>query len=185
VVLGESFASTLAAARTGAEWAWTALYRDLAPIVFGYLRGRGASEPEDVLAEVFLQVVRNLGDFDGDEGQFRTWVFTIAHRRAVDEYRARSVRPVDPVAPDTLLDQQEFIDVEAQAIARTELDRALRLMRKLSPDRRSVLLLRLVGALSIDEIASVLDKRPGAVKVQLRRALAALNREISKEGVPS
>jgi RNA polymerase sigma factor (sigma-70 family) len=184
VVLGESFASTLTAARTGAEWAWAAVYRDLAPVVFGYLRGRGASEPEDVLAEVFIQVVRKLSDFDGNERQFRTWVLTISHRRLVDEHRARSVRPLDPVPPEALPEREGLVDVEAEAIASMELDRALHLMRRLSPDRRSVLLLRLVADLNIEEIASVVGKRPGAVKAQLRRALAALQKEISKESVP-
>jgi RNA polymerase sigma factor (sigma-70 family) len=184
MVLGESFASTLTAARTGAEWAWVAIYRDLAPVVFGYLRGRGASEPEDVLAEVFLHVVRNLGDFDGGEKQFRTWVLTISHRRLIDEHRARSVRPIDPVAPEALPERETTDNVENESIARTELDRALHSMSKLSSDRRSVLLLRLVGDLSVEEIASVVGKRPGAVKVQLRRALAALQKEIAREGVP-
>jgi RNA polymerase sigma factor (sigma-70 family) len=183
-VLGQSFASTLAAARTGAEWAWVALYRDVAPIVFGYLRGRGASEPEDVLAEVFLQVVRNLGDFDGDERQFRAWVLTISHRRLVDEHRARSIRPLDPVPPEALPEQGGPDNLEAEAIAKAELHRALHLMHRLSPDRRSVLLLRLLGDLSIEEIAAVVGKRPGAVKMQLRRALAALRKEMSKKGVP-
>jgi RNA polymerase sigma-70 factor, ECF subfamily len=183
MVLGESFASTLTAARTGVEWAWVAIYRDLGPIVFGYLRGRGASEPEDVLAEVFLHVVRNLGDFAGDERQFRTWVLTISHRRLVDQHRAGSIRPLDPVSPEALPELRGRDNVEDEAIAKAELDRALHLMERLSPDRRSVLLLRLVGDLSIEEIASVVGKRPGAVKVQLRRALAALRREIAREGV--
>lgn len=183
-MLGDSFASTLTAARAGAEWAWASIYRDLAPIVYGYLRGRGASEPEDVLAETFLHLVRNLREFDGDERQFRTWVLTIAHRRLVDEHRARSIRPADPVPPEALPEQIGTNSTEDAAIVRTEVERALHLMRRLSPERRSVLLLRLVGDLTIEEIASVLGKRPTAVKVQLRRSLAALRKEISKEGVP-
>lgn len=184
VTIGLSFNSTLAAARTGADWAWAALYRDLAPVVFGFVRARGASEPEDVLAETFLDVVRNLGGFEGGERQFRTWVLTIAHRRLIDERRARSVRPVDPVAPEALSERHDPAMIEDEAIARSEVDRTLRLIRDLSPERQTVLLLRLIADLTVDEIATVVGKRPGAVKVQLRRALATLHKRLAGEGVP-
>ena len=61
---GEDFPQVIAAARLGAEWAWTALYRDLVPSVRGYVRARGTAEPDDVVGEVFLQVVRDLERFD-------------------------------------------------------------------------------------------------------------------------
>ena len=51
----------------------------------GYLRAHGAAEPEDLAGEVFLQVVRGLDRFSGAERDFRAWVFTIAHRRLVDD----------------------------------------------------------------------------------------------------
>ncbi|MGH2695177.1 MAG: RNA polymerase sigma factor [Actinomycetota bacterium] len=82
--LGEGFATTLAAARLGAEWAWGALYDDLAPAVTGYLRARGAPEPDDLTGEVFLQIVRDLRGFSGNEREFRSWVFTITHHRLLD-----------------------------------------------------------------------------------------------------
>ena len=66
-MLGENFPGTLAAARIGSEWAWTGIYRDLAPAVLGYLRARRAHEPEDLTGEVFLQVVRDLPRFQGGE----------------------------------------------------------------------------------------------------------------------
>jgi RNA polymerase sigma-70 factor (ECF subfamily) len=72
---GESFQDLLEAARAGGEWAWTLIYRDLAPTVLGYLRAEGAHEPEDLLCEVFLHVVRGINTFEGDEDGFRSWVF--------------------------------------------------------------------------------------------------------------
>ena len=45
-VVGEEFASVLAAARTGADWAWKVLYESLAPTIAGYLRARGAPDPD-------------------------------------------------------------------------------------------------------------------------------------------
>lgn len=57
--IDQSFDPVLHAARTGAEWARAMLYEDPAPSVLGYLRARGAAEPEDLTVEVFLQVVRD------------------------------------------------------------------------------------------------------------------------------
>ena len=96
------FPSVLAAARRGEEWAWTAIYREYSAPVLRYLRGRGASEPEDLLAEVFVQIVRNLAQFEGAASDFRTWVFMIAHNRLLDERRSASRNPVDPTADEAL-----------------------------------------------------------------------------------
>jgi RNA polymerase sigma factor (sigma-70 family) len=84
----------LSAAQADAAWAYERLYRMLSPSVCGYLRVQGAADPEDLTSEVFLGAFRRIGSFAGDEGQSRSWVFTIAHRRLTDERRARGCRPV-------------------------------------------------------------------------------------------
>jgi RNA polymerase sigma-70 factor (ECF subfamily) len=76
-MLGQDFNQILHAAHVGAEWAWTMIYRELAGPVLGFLRARGAADPENLTGEVFLQVVRDLDSFQGGERAFRTWVFTI------------------------------------------------------------------------------------------------------------
>ena len=95
------FESAVEAAQAGAEWAWSRLYAELSGPVFGYLRSRGAVEPEDLLGEVFVQVARNIGSFRGDARSFRSWVFTIAHHRLIDERRYRAARwgPATSTAP--------------------------------------------------------------------------------------
>lgn len=179
---GEAFASILEAARAGAEWAWSRLYRDLAGPVLGYMRGRGAADPDDLLGEVFLQVARNIGTFEGGERAFRSWVFTVAHHRVIDERRYRNRRPVvlegDP-EPAMVAG-----DVEQEALEHLGTDRVVALLEHLSPDQREVLLLRIVGDLTIDEVARVVGKRPGAVKALQRRGLETLRRRIGEKGVP-
>ena len=59
----------------------------------GYLRLRGADDPEDLTSEVFLRVFNHLDDFSGDERGFAAWVFTIAHRALIDERRRNARRP--------------------------------------------------------------------------------------------
>ena len=85
--IGPDFDSVLHAGRSGAPWALERLYQALSPAVLGYLRVQGAADPEDLTNEVFLGVLRRIASFDGDEDEFRSWIFTIAHSRLIDERR--------------------------------------------------------------------------------------------------
>lgn len=182
-VLGEDFDQVLLAARGGAEWAWSLVYGDLSTSVIGYLRARGAYDPEDVAGEVFLQVVRDLHAFHGHESDFRTWVFTIAHHRLLDEARYRSRRPVDPASDEELAHASPVVDPQEDALTAVTVSKIKRLIERLPLDQQNVLLLRLFGQLTVTEVAQVLGKKAGAVKALQRRGLAALDRIISREGV--
>jgi len=173
----EGFDDVLLAARAGAEWAWTRIYEELAPKVVGYLRAHGADDPEDVAGEVFLQIVGGLPGFSGGEPEFRAWTFTIAHRRLIDDARRRRRRPVD-VAPSDVIERaagaagEVHEDVEAlmaEASVRTAID-------ELPADQRAVVLLRIIGDLTVEQIARAVGKRPGAVKALQRRGLRRLER---------
>jgi RNA polymerase sigma factor (sigma-70 family) len=171
----------LAAARGGAEWAWREIYGSLAPAVTGYLRARGAPEPEDLAGEVFVQVVRDLPSFEGGASGFRAWAFTIARNRLLDDARGRARRPVTP-APRVEVESNEVGgDVETEAFARLDLERVTAILASLSGDQRDVLLLRIVGDLTVDEVARVIGKRAGAVKQLQRRGLAAIRKQLERE----
>lgn len=160
----------------GAEWAWSRLYADLAGPVLGYLRVRGAVEPEDLLGEVFLQVARNLNGFRGDYPAFRSWVFTVAHHRVVDERRYRTRRPVEPGdIPESALGSG---NAEAEAIELLATGEVIGLLSTLTPEQRDVLVLRIVGDLSVEEVAQVVGRRPGAVKALQRRGLEKLRKVV-------
>jgi RNA polymerase sigma factor (sigma-70 family) len=177
------FGRVLAAARQEERWAFERIFTVLAPVVVGYLRAQGGLEPEDLTSEVFLGVLRNLDTFDGDEAAFRSWVFTIAHRRLLDERRRLRRRP----PPEPLADALEVRapdDVE-DAVARSLATQRVRaLCERLSPDQRDVLLLRLLGRLTVEEVAAALDKTPEAVKALQRRGFLAIGRLVEREGVP-
>jgi RNA polymerase sigma-70 factor (ECF subfamily) len=179
----ERFTSLLAAAREGSEAAWQELYDGLAPVVLGYLRANAAPDPEDVLSEVFLQVARDVARFEGEDRGFRSWVFTIAHHRLIDARRHSARRPVElsPEPPETGLTADDAAD---EALARIGMDEVKRVLASLSPEQRSVLLLRVIGDMSIEDVARAVGKRTGAVKALQRRGLAAVKRELGKTGVP-
>jgi RNA polymerase sigma factor (sigma-70 family) len=179
----ERFQELLEAAREGREAAWAQIYGELSPAVLGYLRGNGATEAEDTLAEVFLEVARDLGKFEGDERGFRAWVFTIAHHRLIDSRRHSARRPVEPVAEPPEPSLAPVSDAADEALARIGTEEVLRMLGTLSPDQRAVLLLRIIGDLSVEDTAAALGKRPGAVKQLQRRGLASLKRELDRKGV--
>src|SRR5215211_2449714 len=177
------FNVVLEEAREGSESAWAEIYNLLAPPVLGYLRASGAPEPEDTLSEVFLQVARDVPGFEGDERHFRAWVFTIAHHRLIDARRGAARRPAEPVAEPPEPDSAEAIDAADEALARIGADEVIRMLRALTEDQRAVLLLRVLGELTVEEVAAALGKRPGAVKALQRRGLAAVRRELASRGV--
>jgi RNA polymerase sigma factor (sigma-70 family) len=179
----ERFQTLLEAAREGDEAAWAEIYGELSPAVLGYLRGSGAPEPEDTLGEVFLEVARDVAKFEGDRRRFRAWVFTIAHHRLIDSRRRSSRRPEQPVAEAPEPITEPIPDAAEEALGRIGSQEAMRMLEVLSADQRAVLLLRIFGDLSVEETAKAVGKRPGAVKQLQRRGLAALKRELEREGV--
>ena len=178
----ERFTSLLEAAREGSEAAWQELYNGLAPVVLGYLRANAAPDPEDVLSEVFLQVARDIAGFDGEERGFRSWVFTIAHHRLIDARRHSARRPVD-LSPEPPEPAGHADDAADEALAKIGTDEVKRVLDGLSDDQRAVLLLRVIGDLSVEDVAKAVGKRPGAVKALQRRGLAAVKRELAQKGV--
>lgn len=86
----------LAAAQDGSEAAFARLWRDGNPTLLRYLRVAAPDCAEDVAGETWLQVVRGLPAFRGDEHAWRSWLFTIARRRTLDEHRRRSRHPEAP-----------------------------------------------------------------------------------------
>lgn len=183
MTIGSDFESVLQAARIGADWAWAVIYRDLSPSVLRYLRARGAAEPEDLLGEVFVSIVRALSTFSGGESEFRGWVFRCARNAAIDSGRRAMRRPLDLRPAGELVDHAVTDSAEDYALERIAGDRVRALLAKLSDQQREVIYLRVLADLSIDEVARALGRTPGSVKSLQSRGFAALRREISKEAV--
>jgi len=182
--IGPDFDSVLQAARSGAPWALQRLYQAFSPPVLGYLRVQGAADPEDLTNEVFLGVLRGLGTFDGTEEAFRSWVFTVAHSRLIDDRRRESRRP--QLGGDASADPVDRAggDAEQEAMDRLGNQRVQALCEQLVADQRDVLLLRLMAGLTIEAIAETLGKTEGAVKALQRRGLANLRRMLERDPVP-
>ena len=177
------FERVLEAARAGRPEAWERLYHAFAPSVTGYLRMQGAAEPDDVASEVFLSVFRGISRFTGDDAAFRSWVFVIAHRRLQDE-RRRRYRQVRTFPRESAHTEPAGGDAEDEAMRRLANDRVRAVCAQLAPDQSDVVLLRILGDLTVEQVADVLGKTPGAVKQLQRRGLEAIRRLAAESGPP-
>lgn len=183
MTLKEQFAPALAAARTGAPWAWEAIYGDLAGVVGGYLRGHGAPDVEDLVSETFLSVAKDIPSFSGDEEDFRSWVFTIAHRRLQDTWRVRGRRvPVADGEYSEARGEREWQgNVEDEAMASMSTVEVEALIGHLTAAQRDVILLRVIGDLSVAQTAHVLNTSEGAVRALQNRALRDLRKVLGDD----
>lgn len=176
----EEFAAVMTAARADAPWAYTRLFESLSGPVRGYVAARGAEDPDAVTSEVFLGAFRNLASFEGDVDDFRSWIFTIAHRRLVDDLRRQRRRlpttPLDVGRHDPGAD--DTTQVVLGRLEHSELAPALDALR---PQERDVVLLRVVGGLDVAAVAKILGLREGHVRVLQHRALSALREAISED----
>jgi RNA polymerase sigma-70 factor (ECF subfamily) len=167
-----------------------ALYRKYVAQVYSYAiyELRDPHEAEDVTARTFLSALADLPRFqeraapaDGEGAStFRVWLFRIA-RNAIAE-RRRTMRRRPEVAIDAALAMPARVDVEGEAVSRDEATAAWRAVARLDDDRRQAIVLRFVHELSTAEMAGVLDRSEGAVRVLLHRALRSVAAELGRTG---
>jgi RNA polymerase sigma-70 factor (ECF subfamily) len=162
-----------------------ALYRRYLARVYSYayyeLGDHHAAE--DATEATFVSALTNLGRFeerarpaDGDGAStFRVWLFQIARNEIAGERRRTRRRPVEPLGETVVVDP---VDVEAAAVRRDEARAAWQALGRLPGERRQAMVLRFVDELSTAEIAGVLGRSEGAVRVLIHRALKSVARDM-------
>jgi RNA polymerase sigma-70 factor (ECF subfamily) len=180
-VIGVDFEAVLAQAQRGDELAFARLWRDLNPALLRYL-GLAGDAAEEIASTTWLDVVKGLERFRGDETAWRAWVFTTARRRAVDaaRKRERDLRVWRRSASWVVELADDCADVVVDAISSAD---ALRLVRRLPALQAEVVLLRVVADLPVAEVAALLGTSQGNVRVAAHRGLKALRRILSEHGV--
>lgn len=177
----DELSAALLRARSGDESAFAVVYRTVQPNLLRYLRVllKGDADPtsaaEDVAAEAWLQIVRDLPTFHGDGADFRAWSATIARNRATDHHRRAAARPrAADVGAETLSHLPAQDNVGEEVLARLGTDRAIALLSALPPDQAEAVVLRAVVGLDATTAAEVLGKKSGAVRMAAHRGLTAL-----------
>jgi RNA polymerase sigma-70 factor (ECF subfamily) len=182
-VIGDEFPVVLGAAQDGNEDAFATLWRDGNPALLRYLRVVSSADAEDVAAETWVQVVRGLPSFRGDEQAWRAWLFTTARRRAIDEGRRRSRHPVTSLGelPGDLEPRAE--DTAVLAMQNLATAAAIAAISALPPLQAEVILLRVLAGLDTDTVARIVGRSPGAVRVAAHRGLRRLAQTLTSAGV--
>ncbi len=162
-------------ARSGSEQALETLFRRHWPRAHrtAYLIVHDSAAAEDIAQEAFLAAIRALDRFDWRR-PFEPWLHRIVVNRAIDWTRARSLRrevaglpPDAPAAPDP---RQDF-----------ESDQIVAALSALSPEHRTVVVLRYLLEYTPGEIASLLELPRGTVNSRLRRGLDQLRTRLPEE----
>ena len=169
----------LHAAQHGDEAGFVTIYRDVQPRLLRYatvLIGREAAE--DVTAEAWLQISRDLHRFVGDIDRFRGWAATIVRHRAMDTCRAAARRPTAARSDDERDEPVGGVDTAACALDALSTDLALTLIAALPREQAQAVLLRAVVGLDARTAGEVLGRRPGAVRVAAHRGLKKLARQL-------
>ena len=167
-----------------------ALYRKYVAQVYSYaayeLRDR--HDAEDATERTFLAAMTHLPRFeerarpdDGDGAStFRVWLFQIARNVVADRRRQSSRRPETPLEAAAGL--ADAVDLEADVTRRDQARAALGAIGRLRGDRRQALVLRFVDEMSTAEIAGILGRSEGAVRVLIHRALRSVARDLGEDG---
>ncbi len=174
----------LRAASRGDEAGFVTLYRDLQPRLLRYASALVGAKAEDVTAETWLQVARDLRGFRGDLDGFRGWVSTICRNRAMDWARTRSRRPADPTETDVLAQHPDTTDTHGAAVEGMSTRWAMAQILALPQTEAEAVLLRAVVGLDATSAGKVLGKRPGAVRVAAHRGLKKLAKRIRNDDWP-
>jgi RNA polymerase sigma-70 factor (ECF subfamily) len=170
------------AAQAGEAAAFRVIYEELAPVVLGYLTAKGVADPEAVTSDVFLAALPRLRELSGGAAGLRTFVMSVAHARMVDDARRRRRQPVW-YQYDVASDLRSAASAEHEAMELLGTARVVELLRDLPADQREVLVLRVVADLSVQEVATVIGRSPGAVKQLQHRAVRKLRQIVIEQGV--
>lgn len=175
--------TALAAAREGAEWGFVALYRDLQPRLLRYATALVGAEAEDVTAETWLHVARDLQRFEGDLDGFRGWATTICRNRAMDTARVRARRPQIVGDIDVVAEPYAPSDTAADALTALSSRAAIAMIASLPRHEAEAVLLRAVVGLDTIATGAVLGKSAGAVRIAAHRGLKRLAKMLDDQAV--
>jgi RNA polymerase sigma-70 factor, ECF subfamily len=148
--------------------------------IYSYLHMSVGSrhDAEDLTTQTFVKMLEAIGRFQWRSVPFSAWLFRIAHNLAMDHFRANRRWQPEEEVPESIRGEES--SAEEQALASLGQTSMLTLIERLSPEQRQVLTLKFVFRFSNAEAAAILGKTEGAVKSLQHRALASLQKHISR-----
>ncbi len=159
--------------------AFGALYDHYQPQIyrFLFLKVAGREEAEDLTHQVFLNAWLGIPRYKHRGFPFSSWLYQIARNQVVDHYRARrEAVSLEGIDPEAFADRFSEEDLDKNL----EVERAIGTIRSLKQEYQDVLILRFVEDLSVKEVASMMDKSEGAIKLLQHRALKILREKLGE-----
>lgn len=144
-----------------------------------YYRVGNEADAEDLTQQVFLKAWRAMGRYKKTASPFIAWLMTISHNLVVDFYRTRKDKAY--IEAEVLANHSTSSPEQAAEVSYKQ-QRLRRAILQLSADEQQVVTLRLMEGFQFAEIASLLKKREGNIRVILHRALLKLRNILEKEG---
>jgi RNA polymerase sigma-70 factor (ECF subfamily) len=135
-----------------------------------WLRVSDPQLAEDLTSEVFTRMVISLPDFRDTGAPIQAWLFRIARNLVIDTYRKASMHrelPIEHVINNSVSEHDPTQIVEDQIF----IEQVQAGLQELKPLKQDVLILRFIAGLSLKEVASILGKTVGSIKVTQHRAL--------------
>ncbi|MEM7799312.1 MAG: sigma-70 family RNA polymerase sigma factor [Chloroflexota bacterium] len=167
-------------AQNGDRQALGALYDQYQPHIYRYFAYR-LGDPllaEDLTAELFVIMVKKLGDYKDQGRPLLAWLYTIAGNLIKMHFRSQNRVEFNPL-PDEMMDQNATPDQIADS--RLTQAKLMRVIPKLAEDQGRVIILKFIEGLTNREIAQLLDKSEGAIKSLQHRALHTLRGFLTEE----
>lgn len=168
----------LSAALAGDPSGFSAVYTVISPAVLGYFRARGVNDAEALTQDVFVDVLPKLATVTGGRTGLRTFIFSVAHARLVDHHRRAERTPY--LAEYDPRDDVRYVP-SAEDEVLSSLGGIAGSLSQLNEEQREVLVLRIVADLSIEQVARIMNKTPGAIKQLQRRGLSALRELVTEK----
>ncbi len=170
----------LARVAVGDKTAFSDLYDEVAPRVFGLVKRLlvDHSQSEEVTQEIFLEIWQTASRFDPNKGGATTWILTMAHRRAVDRVRASQSSRDRDVKIGIRDYQNDYDNVSSSVEVTIEHERVEKAMGRLTELQRQAIQLSYYGGYSNSEVAEILSVPIGTVKTRIRDGMIRLRDEM-------
>ncbi|MDO8601903.1 MAG: sigma-70 family RNA polymerase sigma factor [bacterium] len=169
----------VAAAKRGDALSFGKLYDHYVKPIYRFIAVKVSvrQEAEDLTHEVFLAAWQKLPSFTFQGFPFSSWLYRIARNRVIDHYRTKKqhadINEIDEKLLGMIDSHESGVDTAL------DLRKIYTAMKKLSADQQDVLILRFVDDLSPKEIAEVLDKTEGGVRIIQYRAIEILKKQLT------
>ncbi len=141
---------------------------------FIYYKTQHKETAEDITSSAFLKALESFGSFDPEKASFQTWLYTIARNSVIDFYRSR--KPALNIEDVWGLSKEE--DIERDLDTAQKLREVEKYLKKLKPEQREIVVLRVWEELSYKEIAQITGKNEGTCKMSFSRSIKQLREEM-------